>query len=115
MQAYCSTNSQEFIKKFSTCSYFVDNGEKRISAILGWSTRRCYYKEITHLEDVTCGFKQLELQNVANAMKKENYDHTKGITSLKTIDNYLYFSPEICNIKSKNSYNQRSRTTRRYR
>ena len=99
-------SSQDFIKKFSTCSYHVENSENRISAILGWSTRKCYYKEITHLETVTCGFKQLELQNVVNAMKKEKYDHTKGITSLTSIDYYLN-SPEVCTIDSKNDSKKR--------
>ena len=104
IKAFGNNDSQEFIKNFSTCTKWIDNGEKRISLIMGWSTRRCYYKEISFSEEVFCGFKQLELQDMANIMRKENFDHTKGITSLKGADNYLYYSPDICKIVKKNFY-----------
>ena len=102
--AQVKENSYEFIKNFSTCTNWVDNGEKRISIILGWSTRKCYYEEISHKETVNCAFKQLELQDMVKIMKQENFDHTKGITSLKGADKYLIYSPDVCKVSTRNEY-----------
>ena len=113
--AQVSENSQAFIKNFSTCTNWVDNGENRISIILGWSTRKCYYQEISHNETVNCGFKQLELQDMVNIMKRENFDHTKGITSLKGADKYLIYSPDVCKVNTRNEYGRFTESNRHTR
>lgn len=118
IETSCAQNSQEFLKNFSTCTNWVDNGEKRISIILGWSSRKCYYKEISHKQLVSCAFKQLELQDMVNIMKRENFDYTQGITSLKTADKYLLYSPDVCKIETRNEFgrfnqNQNQRNRRR--
>ncbi|MBQ4646213.1 MAG: hypothetical protein IJB79_02580 [Candidatus Gastranaerophilales bacterium] len=94
-KAFCEIEPLEFIQKFSTCSYFIDNNERKIQAILGWSNRRCYYKELNYKGELTCSFKQLELNEVVKTMKQENFDYTKGIDSLEAIRKYLD-SPEHC-------------------
>ena len=103
IEGYCNEDSQEFMKNFSTCKSWMNNGEKRISIILGWSTRKCHYQEVSHYELVNCAFKQLELQDMVNIMKRENFDYTQGLTSLKGADKYLYYSPEICTVESRNN------------
>lgn len=100
IKAYCNNNLQTFINHFSTCSGWVNNDERRVSVILGWSDRRCYYKEISHKEEITCGFKQLELEEMINIMKKENFDYTKGLNSLQGAKKFLYLSPDVCTVNT---------------
>lgn len=102
-QAFCAIDSQSFISKFANCSQYIDNDERRISIILGWATRRCYYEEITHNSTVNCSFKELELQDVVKIMKNERYDYTKGFSSLKGAQKY--FHPSYGNCKSEIKYN----------
>jgi len=112
MQGFCNADSKEFIKKFSTCTRYADDTNNRISVILGWSSRKCYYQEFAHQEEVQCSFKTLDLQKISKAMKKESYDHSKGITSLKIMEDYLA-NPEICT-QNKNGARTTSAKRRRY-
>ena len=89
LQAYCAENTVQFINNFSTCSKYLENGERRISFVLGWSTRKCYYKEISSKETIICGFKTLELEDLIKKMKSENYQVENGLSSLRGARKYL--------------------------
>ena len=94
-KAFCNGESNNFIQNFSKCNNYVENHDNKIFMILGWSNRRCYYKEVSYKEELTCSFKTLELQSLINSMKKENYNHKKGLRSLEAASNYVN-SPEYC-------------------
>ena len=100
LQAFCAENTVQFINNFSTCSKYLENGERRISFVLGWSTRKCYYKEISSKETIICGFKTLELEDVVKKMKNEGYQVENGLSSLKGAKKYLE-NREVCQVESK--------------
>lgn len=100
LQAYCAENTVQFINNFSTCSKYLENGERRISFVLGWSTRKCYYKEISSKETIVCGFKTLELEDLIKKMKSENYQVENGLSSLRGARKYLE-DREVCQVESK--------------
>ena len=100
IEAFCQIDTNVFIKNFSTCTNFLNNEENRIQIMLGWSNRRCYYKEITVKEELKCGFKILELQEVSKAMSTEKYSPDKNLSSLKALQKYLPVS-DTCSLKIK--------------
>ena len=100
-QAFCAENTEQFINNFSTCSKYLENGERRISFVLGWSARKCYYKEMSSKETIICGLKTLELEDLIKIMKKENYQVENGIRSLKGARKYME-KEDICQVQLKN-------------
>lgn len=98
--AFCNTN-EEFLQNLSSCNYHIDINDNGIFMILGWSNRRCYYKEVGYKEELSCSFKILELEDLINIMRNENYYYTKGLKNLKGAQKYVK-SPNYCSItKSK--------------
>ena len=89
------TLAQEFILKFSTCTKsFTDDG-KKITAILGWSNRKCQYKEMSARNTITCSFTNAELKEITNELKSKNIT---GIAELQSGKKYLQ-SEEICKVE----------------
>ena len=76
------------------------NGDSRIHVMLGWSNRKCYYKEFSANQEVICGFKVLELQDISKMMIQQNFVPDKGITSLKPASKYFSDS-NVCKINTK--------------
>ncbi|MBE7707413.1 MAG: hypothetical protein E7Z88_01775 [Cyanobacteria bacterium SIG27] len=108
-QAVYAENTAQFINNFSTCTKYLENGEKRISFVLGWATRKCYYKEISTKETIICSFKTLELEDLIKKMKNENYKVENGLSSLKGAKKYLE-NIEVCKVEYQNpqdNYNHR--------
>lgn len=102
LQAVYAENTAQFISNFSTCSKYLENGEKRISFVLGWSTRKCYYKEISTRETIICGFKTLELEDLIKKMKSEGYKVENGLSTLKGAKKYLE-NREVCQVEMSSS------------
>lgn len=98
-KAFCEISPEAYIKKFSNCSKYIYNTDNKISAILGWSARKCYYQEFSGLEQISCAFKMKELQDISRAMKKEKYNYKNGFSSLSDAKLYLN-SSEICEYKN---------------
>ena len=111
-KAFCEISPEAYMKKFSNCSKYIYNADNKISAILGWSARKCYYQEFSGVEEINCAFKTNELKDISSAMKKERYDYKKGLSSLEGAKTYLN-SQGICNYKNKvqedSSYSRYSR------
>lgn len=99
-KGFCAISNDSYIKKFSNCTKHVYNVDNKISAILGWSARKCYYQEFSGVEEISCAFKTKELQDITYAMKKERYDYKKGLSSLKGAKNYLE-TPDVCTYVNK--------------
>ena len=106
IKAFCQTNSDNFIKNFSTCTTFLNNGDNKIQIILGWSNRRCYYKEISIKEELKCGFKILELQEISKAMIEEKFDPINGLSTLNALQKYIPVS-DTCTLKKKQASSKR--------
>ena len=100
IEAFCQIDTNVFIKNFSTCTNFLNNEENRIQIMLGWSNRRCYYKEITIKEELLCGFKTLQLQEITEAMLEENYNPVDNLSTLKALQKYIH-AKDTCIIKKR--------------
>lgn len=103
-QAFCADVNAQFIDNFSTCSKYLENGEKRISFVLGWAARKCYYKEISSQETIICGFKTLELEDLIKSMRKENYKFENGLSTLYGAKKYLQ-NTQVCTVEQKKQGN----------
>ena len=89
------TLAQDFLIKFSSCTKsFTDDG-KKITAILGWTNRKCQYKEMSARSTVTCSFTNQELKEIVNELKSKN---TTGIADLQSGKKYMQ-KEEICKIE----------------
>ena len=97
-----SKHNQDFIYNFENCNQYISDDGYKITAILGWSNRKCYITEITHRQTLTCAFKLLELQDVIRLMKENNYlvENQK----LQTIQSYemMPFTSSYCSFELRN-------------
>lgn len=99
-KAYCQNNTQKFMQNLATCSEYLNNNDNKIQIILGWSSRKCYFKEIGAKEEVFCGLKLLELKKLIENLNNEtNFDIKKGLTSSEAINEYIKNS--MCSVKEK--------------
>ena len=100
--AFCEENSyQSFIDNFSTCKESIYVGERAISFVLGWSNRRCVYREHSHKQRIMCHFRQEHLTELKNAMQISDYSPERGLFSLYQAEKYLD-SKEICSVTYQN-------------
>lgn len=91
---------QNFAHNFSLCNRSTYTYENKIYLILGWANRKCYYKEISAKKELICGFKTLELQEVAASLKNGSFNLYNGITSSSAGSKYA-LNPLVCTVKMK--------------
>ena len=108
--AYCEENSyQEFINNFSACKESIYVGQRSVSFVLGWSNRKCAYKELSHREIIRCDFKELQMNDLKNGMKISDYSPEIGIKSLPQAQKYLEME-DVCKITYKNGGEKAAQT-----
>ena len=92
--------SSHFIKCLSTCEHFTHDDGRKITVIMGWTNRKCYFQEITHNRTIMCALKPMELAHFTEEIKKENFDYSKGLASAKRIRPYFQ-SLDTCTVKTR--------------
>ena len=94
--------SAHFLRCLSTCEKFSHDDGRKITVIMGWTNRKCYFQEITHNRTIMCALKPLELAHFTEEIKKENFDYNKGLASAVRIRPYFQ-SLDTCTVKTRNS------------
>ena len=95
-------HNQEFIENFSNCNEYISDDGYKITAILGWTNRKCYITEITHKQTLTCAYKFLELQDVVEIMKEHNFQvATQKLQTLRT-PHMVPFTSAYCTFEIRN-------------
>lgn len=103
-EAYSSSDTHNFMQNLSICNAYVNNSDNKIQIILGWSTRKCYLKEINTREEIVCGFKELELKElIDNYNAGDVFDINESIRTFASIKKYL-LKPETCRIKRNRTF-----------
>ena len=70
--------SAHFIRCLSTCEQFAHDDGRKITMIMGWTNRKCYFQEITHNRTIMCGLKPVELMQFTKEIKGE-FDNIVGL------------------------------------
>ena len=91
--------SAVFLRNLSTCEHFSHDDGRKITMILGWTNRKCYFQEITHNRTIMCGLSPLELMNFTQEIKGE-YDYSKGLASIARVRPY-FKSQDTCIVKTR--------------
>ena len=86
-----------FLRCLSSCEQFSHDDGRKITMILGWTNRKCYFQEITHNRTIVCGLKPMELAHFTQEIKDE-YDYSKGLASIVRVRPY-FKSEESCQVK----------------
>lgn len=97
--------SAHFLNCLSTCEKFAHDDGRKITVIMGWTNRKCYFQEITHNRTIMCALKPMELSNFTEEIKKENFDYNIGLTSVKRIKPYFQ-SLDTCTVKVRDTHHQ---------
>ena len=97
-----SKHNQEFIENFANCNEYVSDDGYKITAILGWTNRKCYITEITHKQTLTCGFKFLELQDVLEIAKEKDFKVTKDKLQILKSPDMAPFTSAYCTFEIRN-------------
>lgn len=94
-----------FLDCLSSCEKFAHDDGRKITVIMGWTNRKCYFQEITHNRTIMCALKPAELSNFTEEIKKENFDFNVGLTSVTRIKPYFQ-SLDTCTVKIRNTHHQ---------
>ena len=104
MHAFCAcyaNDTEDFLEKLATCEEFLINRDNKVIAIIGWTNRRCYLTQITHRQNMTCGFKQLELLDVIQLMKNKNYNFDEDNLDEIKSEEFEPFTQTYCKIQNR--------------
>ena len=88
-----------FIRHLSTCEQFSHDDGRKITMILGWTNRKCYFQEITHNRTIMCGLSPIELMQFTQEIKGE-YEYSKGLASIARVRPY-FKSQDTCIVKTR--------------
>ncbi|MBQ8634978.1 hypothetical protein IJ425_02345 [bacterium] len=94
--------STHFIDCLSTCEKFTHDDGRKITVIMGWTNRKCYFQEITHNRTIMCALKPLELAHFTQEIRKEHFDYDKGLVSAVRVRPYFQ-SLDTCTVKTRNN------------
>ena len=95
-------HNQEFIENFSNCNEYVSDDGYKITAILGWTNRKCYITEITHKQTLTCAYKTLELEDVIEIMKEKDCQVSKDKLQILKTPEMAPFTSAYCTFEIRN-------------
>ena len=73
-----------FLRCLSTCEKFTHDDGRKITVIMGWTNRKCYFKEITHNRTIMCALKPMELAHFTEEIKKGFTPLTPEVVADKT-------------------------------
>ena len=94
-----SNLSAHFLRCLSTCEHFTHDDGRKITMIMGWANRKCYFQEITHNRTIMCGLKPIELMQFTQEIKGE-FEYSKGLASIARVRPYFQ-SQDTCIVKTR--------------
>ena len=95
-------HDKEFIENLANCNEYVSDDGYKITAILGWTNRKCYITEITHKQTLTCGYKLLELQDLVEMIKEKNFQVSKDKLQILKTPEMAPFTAAYCSFEIRN-------------
>ena len=91
--------SSYFIHCLYNCKQFTHDDGRKITVIMGWANRKCYFKEITHNRTISCALRPLELEHFTSEVQKQ-FDYTEGLASAVKAKPY-FLSKDTCTVSTR--------------